>query len=350
MRVNRPFLLPTSKYAGGLEVSLNESINTFGRSTEEFRTYRYLLFDSWSAFSLSPMRSESRRLRKGEGSYLSGRLFHQTFFQKPTQEVERFNAGYNNRWFLVGGITFFRQSYYKTRYVSGFGKTEDVPYGHKIAFYTGYQYALNKHRYYGGVELLKQFVRNSGSFGLVNLSTGAFLSQGKMEDVLIRGRAYWYSRLLYAGRTKWRQQFYSTYTIVLNPVLTGQATINDVSGIRGFSSGYTIGRQRLVVRSETMAWLPTPVFGFRLQPFVSVQAAQIGAETEYLFDNRLYTGLGCGFRIRNENLIFKTLEVRMFYYPNIPEQGSQLVFDLSTVIPLNFSEPMIHSPSFVTFD
>jgi hypothetical protein len=347
---SRSLYLPTTRFTGGISVSVNHSINVFQRSNLEFLEYKYGMFDAWGAFSVSPQRTEKRRLRKGEGAYVSGRVFKQQFFDKPIQDYAQFNPGYNNRWFMLLGLNFFRDRFYKTRYISGFGKTEDVPYGYRFSVLGGYQYTLFRHRYYAGTEFERQFANQNGSFGLFNIGAGTFLCAGRAEDIIINARSYWYSRLLYPGRYKMRQRFYISYAIALAPELTGPTIIpNSESGIRGLALGDNTGHQRLIAHSETTFWLPYIILGFRFANFISVQVGQVGPYDELIFKQTMYAGFGTGFRIKNENLVFKTLEVRAYYYPVVPPYGSKWLVDMSTVVTLNFSSPQIRVPGFIGF-
>ncbi|HLG02466.1 MAG TPA: hypothetical protein VI731_02655, partial [Bacteroidia bacterium] len=351
MSISRPMYLPTLRYTGGISMSLNRSINVFHIPHEDFRNYRYGLLDTWSAFSLSPDKSELRRLRKGEGVYLSGRLFRQNFFITPWQLGELYNPAYNERWFLLGAINFFRDRYYKTRYISGFGKTEDVPYGYRLSFTTGYQFTLFRHRYYAGAEFDRQFFRTQGSFGLYGVGAGSFVFQGRMEDIILRARALWYSKLLYLGHVKLRQKFYATFATALKPLFIGQQLIpNNEAGIRGFNSSVVYGHQRWILQSESTFWMPFMVLGFRFAAFVSVQIAQVAANQEPIFHQTAYAGLGGGFRIKNENTIFKTLEIRSYYYPVVPPGYQKWMIDMSNVVELRFTLPQIKVPGFIGFD
>jgi hypothetical protein len=350
IRASKPYLLPTSQFIWSVETSLNQSINITDRPVADFRNYTCLYGDVWGAYSLSRKRTEERRLRKGEGIYLALRVQKKFFLEKPWQEPEHFNIGLNNQWFTLGSVTFFREKFYKTRYVTGFGKTEDVPYGHKLTFFGGFQYLLFHPRYYAAVEGIKEIALPRGSFGFIRLYMGGFLDAKHAEDVIILSKAYWYTQVFHAGLIKMRQKFFCSYAIVMNPNFANWATINGGSGISGFRSSLVYGRQRIVAGTETTTWFPFPVYGFRIQSFLTFQAAQVGMSKDYIFDNRLYGAVGTGIRIKNENLVFKTLELRAFYYPNAPADISKIVLDMSLYFQLKFAQSPVGAPSFIAFD
>jgi hypothetical protein len=350
VRVSKPYLLPTNHFIWGVESSFNRSINITKRPPLEFRDYTSAYADIWAAYSVSRERTEERRLRKGEGIFLAVHFQRKYFIKRPWQEAEQFSVALNNQWFTVASLTFFRQRFYKTRYVTGFGKTEDVPYGHKLVFYTGFQYMLFYPRYYAAIEASKEIALSSGSFGFARVYAGGFLERNHPKDLLILTRAYWYTRVFHAGLVKMRQKFFCSYAIVKFPEFANWATINAGSGINGFRSALVYGRQRFVVGTETTSWFPFPLLGFRIQSFMSLQAAMVGMDRDYIFDNRMYGGAGVGVRIKNENLVFKTLELRAYYYPNAPKDIPMVVFDMSLYFELKFAQSPVHSPGFIAFD
>ncbi|CAN5750022.1 hypothetical protein BH11BAC7_BH11BAC7_25930 [soil metagenome] len=350
LRLSKPYVLPTSKFIWSMESSINRSINIKKRTEQEFRTYVCAYGDVWGAYSLSRKRTEERRLRKGEGIYLALRIQKKKFLERPVQASEQYSVVLNDQWFTIGSLTFFSQKFYKTRYITGFGKTEDVPYGHKITVSGGFQYQLFHPRYYAAIEATKQIALPEGGFGFLRLNVGGFAGKKRVEDLLILTRAYWYTRVFHAGLTKMRQKFFCSYAIVKNPEFASYATINGGSGISGFRSSLVYGRQRMVTGTETTAWFPFPVLGFRIQSFLTMEIAQVGNDKDYIFDNRLYGGFGTGVRIKNENLIFKTLELRAFYYPNAPADIPEFVLDMSIYFDMKFAQGPVSAPSFISFD
>ncbi|MDQ3110794.1 MAG: hypothetical protein M3R17_12945 [Bacteroidota bacterium] len=350
VRVSKPYLLPTSNFMWSLETSLNRSINLRERDPLDFKNYTCLYGDAWGAYSLSRKRTEERRLRKGEGIYLALRVQKKYFLERPWQVGEQYSTGLNDQWSTIGSVTFFKEKFYKTRYVTGFGKTEDVPYGYKMTVFSGFQYQLFHPRYYAAVEAIKEYALPEGGFGFLRLYMGGFLGRGKPQDMMLLSKAYWYTRAFHLGLTKIRQKFFCSYSIVRNPLFANWATINGTNGISWFRSSLVYGRQRMVAGTETTAWFPYPVLGFRIQAFLTAQIAQVGMDKDYLFDNRLYGGFGTGVRIKNENLAFKTLELRAFYFPNAPADIGAIVLDLSIYFDLKFSQSPVSSPTFIAFD
>lgn len=49
-------------------------------------------------------------------------------------------------------MTLFKQQYFKSQYIYGFGRTEDIPTGHNMKFTAGYYDQRIAHRAYIGLE------------------------------------------------------------------------------------------------------------------------------------------------------------------------------------------------------
>ena len=349
-QLNRSFYRPTSRYSGGLTASINRSNNTFEKPPTDFLNYSYLLTDAWSAYTLIHYKNKVQELKSRDGHYLSGRFFRQSFFDKPIQPAALKSPTYNDQWYVLGSLNFFRQNFYKTRYISEFGKTEDIPYGHFFSVYVGTQYTSFRYRLYSGAEYEREYVFSDGSFARIQFLAGGFFHKNDLEDFILRYDGYWYSKVLFFQTFKIRQMFSSTYAIALHPVLVGPLNVNGSNGIDGFSSNYPSGLQRIVVHSETSCWAPYIVYGFRFVFFASEEIAAIGPNNGFLTDNKLYCGFGGGVRIKNENLIFKSFELKMFYYPNIPPDGTKFRIGISTSLGVSFSQPLIHAPSFISME
>jgi hypothetical protein len=91
---------------------------------------------------------------------------------------------------------------------------------------------------------------------------------------------------------------------------------------------------------ETVCFTPWSVFDFRFVVFGFADLSWIEKQPQYLLDKFPYTGIGLGIRIRNERLVFNTLEIRFAFYPNIASGSKTKALGLS-------GEPVLNLPSFL---
>jgi hypothetical protein len=71
------------------------------------------------------------------------------------------------------------------------------------------------------------------------------------------------------------------------------------------------------------------LYNFRFLVYGFGDLALIGPENRSIFKNSLYSGIGLGIRIRNENLVFKTFQIRFAYYPIIPDDAQHFYLMIS---------------------
>jgi hypothetical protein len=60
------------------------------------------------------------------------------------------------------------------------------------------------------------------------------------------------------------------------------------------------------------------VLGFRFAFFGFADVAFLAATNRIIDKGDFLTGIGVGIRIRNDNLIFNTFQIRIGYFPNPP--------------------------------
>ncbi|NJK86664.1 MAG: hypothetical protein HC906_12535 [Bacteroidales bacterium] len=63
--------------------------------------------------------------------------------------------------------------------------------------------------------------------------------------------------------------------------------------------------------------------------------------------SKAYSGLGAGVRLRNERLIFNTLQIRLAFYPVVPNDAKYQVFQLTGEERLRFENFYISSPEII---
>jgi hypothetical protein len=53
------------------------------------------------------------------------------------------------------------------------------------------------------------------------------------------------------------------------------------------------------------------------------------SENSWIFRGKYYSGLGIGLRLHNESMVFKTLQIRLSFYPNHPKDVGLVGFLLN---------------------
>jgi len=343
----RPLVSPYSHFAGGLLLSHNASYNLYNVADSSFYKYSYDLFDGWVGYNLGinklARHDNSTRNRK----FLAVRYFNYNFKNVPSQVNDNFSPVYNTRQGILGQITLFREEYYKTQYIYGFGTTEDFPYGYNYGLVGGWVRQLNIERPYIGINTSRYLATNSGDFIQLFLRAGTYYYHGGLQDasVLLGGTAF--SRIYFWGQTKIRQYINLSYTQLFNKVVYAPLRINTPYGVRGFTSDSAYGDKRITIQSETEFYLKFKLLGFKFAPFVYADMSLLTPENKDISNSVFYPGIGCGVRTRNENLVFETIEIRIYYFPRTvyDMQGFKVV--VSSNIRFRYNSNYVTAPDFV---
>src|SRR5690606_18911681 len=123
-------------------------------------------------------------------------------------------------------------------------------------------------------------------------------------------------------------------------------------GIERFRSDSAIGTQRLGLSLETVVYIKPTLFGFHFAPFAFADMAMIAPQHTVLIQQKPYFGMGGGVRTRNENLIFGTVELRLYYFPRIPEHEdfSKFRITLSSNLRVKYSSSFVKAPALIRYN
>jgi hypothetical protein len=344
-KLERPLISQYLHMAGGLMVGMNEAHNNYHKPDTTFNRYHYNISDTWIGYNLGVRKFLFLQSVKNR-QFISLRYFRQHFTEVPYQVGERLNFRFNDKQAILAQFTFFNQGFYKTNYVYGFGITEDIPFGYNIAFTTGLYKQLLLKRPYLGIDANRYIVTRNGKLMQYFLRTGTFLNNGRFQDaaLLIGARAY--SPILLYKSLKIRQYFSLSYTRQINRAGLDLLHINNAYGLRYFNLDSASGDQRLNLQTETFVFLLYKVLGFRFAPFVFGDVAVLTPEHKTFAKSDYYYGLGGGMRVRNENLVFGTIELRCIYFPGKSQQDA-FKFTLSTNIRFRYNSIYVKPPDII---
>ncbi len=348
LKLSRPLFQPFTRFAGAVEISDNTSRNVYRESDTTFAQYRYKVQDYWLGYSFG-YRKLPKDLRENRNrKFLALRGFDQHFLNSThTDLTEPDRFAYRDRVSLLAQLTFFRQDFYKTQYVVGFGRTEDIPYGYRISFTSGWEKELGNKRPYAGSELYYNKVRPSGTILTYNVKLASYWRSERPEDGLVSFNFTRYSKIHRVGRMIIRNTLESGYAALFNQNVKRGMDIRDLNGIVGFLPDSLVGLQRVTVSQELTVFTPWKLMGFRLAPIGRVDLALIKRDMGLLRTRNFFSGLSLGLRARNENLIFNTIEARLFYYPKTVERVDHFRFNITTNFRIKYPTNLVNKPATV---
>lgn len=308
--ISRRFVSSTTKYAGGIQVrrvDRNKALDTLQQDTP----LRFAFQDYWLTRSFLLNSENVTRLLIG------GRYTNNNVFTRPEIGPDQYHSLQQYRSFL-GSIALSQQKFYKANLVHQYGRVEDVPYGGIIKITLGREINEFKTRNYAASEL--GFARSFPEFGYLYFSTGlgAFVNNGNTEQGIFNIKSRYFSNLLPVGRHMIRSFINIDYTRGFDRNLDENLNFMTEHGFSGFSNDSIIGRQRLTLNLEAVVFNPVNIYGFKAAFFGFADFSSLTGTNQLFSNGTMLTGLGIGMRIRNDNLIFNTFQIRIGIFPDAP--------------------------------
>lgn len=338
IKVERPLVSQYLHYAGALTVSQSQTVNHYSKPDTVFYDYQYHTLDLWAGYNLGikKFKLANSTLRR---HFVSVRYLRNKFSHVPYQVKDVFNFRFNDREAILGQFTFFRQKFYKTNYIFGFGITEDVPYGYNIALTSGWYRQSRLERLYTGVDANHYVVTGKGNVLQYFLRAGGFLHKSEFQDVSLLLGSSAFSKIYHVKSLKMRQYLRLSYTRQFNRLGMEPLNLSNIFGLSNIPTDSTSGKQRISMHTESILFLNYKLLGFKFAPIASVDITYFTPEQKPLNNTGLYFGLGGGVRTRNENLLFGTTDLRFVYFPPRAQQKSnfQVIFTTNLRLRSNFN-------------
>jgi hypothetical protein len=345
---SRQLVSPYSRFAGALTLSHNKAYNLYNVPEQFVFKYKYNFLDAWIGYNIGVKQLNATNNTIRDRRFIALRYYNRDFLEVPFQVGSNFNPIYNSSQAILAQLTLFRQDYYKTQYIYGFGTTEDLPYGYNVALTAGLHRQLDFQRPYTGINASKYIATGKGDFLQLYFRGGVFLYKGyQLQDASFLFGATAYSRIFFLNSTKIRQYINVHYTRLHNRVTYAPLYINNNFGPRGFLSDSAYGTQRLTLQLETAFYLKFRLLGFQFAPFPYADLSLITPEGSPYSVSLLYSSLGGGIRARNENLVFETIEARAYYFPIAPNNMKGFKIIINANIRFRYSSNYINAPDLV---
>ncbi len=350
--ISRDFISPEIKYAGGVDLGQKFSRQWFVDQQSEEGTmdtllsthnYQNLWFGRSFRINFGPEEWKER-----SRIVISGRYHRKRYVERP-EVTENLNPEFQHSQLFFGSLSFSTSHYFRDRLVYSYGRTEDMPYGQKITLTGGYEKNEFSDRRLMGLDV--SAARFLTGIGYVHgqLVLESYFRNSRSEQGIIRPSVTWISDLSRRGRFRIRHFATLEFTRGVNRFNNEFLTINREAGIRGFRSRYLMGNQRLNINYELVAFSPADFVGFRLAPYFFYDGAFLAQNNDAIYKGKYYHGFGLGIRLKNDNLTFDAIEVRLGFYPNGPEDMGRMKFNFSEHDVAGFKDFNVTAPDVTPF-
>lgn len=345
----RDFLRPQSVYAGGLSALRSfraDRINLNDNVTIEY-PLDFILLDGWYGRKINlGINPTDRRFQ----TTLSGRVRYTSFYDRPSPDIKN-NQYFANSTFYLGSLSFSHRSYVRDHLVYSYGLTEDIPKGYLHELVFGYDHNEFGDRWYSHLFLSTgNLFKNQPFYLYTSLGVGSYWRKSYAEPGMIDFKLNFISPLFKVWNVQARQFVKLNYTIGINRFEIEDLLLRNNSGIRGFRSRIEKGKQRLTLNMESVFFQKKSILNFQSALFSFFDVGIVGPEDQSIFKQDYFAGIGVGLRIRNENLIFKTIQLRLAFYPNHPSDVSSFGFILDEVSKSRFYNFQPRGPEPLKFE
>ncbi len=240
---------------------------------------------------------------------LTGRYSYARFSRAPLVPADYNPALHDHDAMLFGG-GLYREKFYSANMVYGFGTREYLATGYKPSWSADTRGAnsttrCTRHDLPTGGFRWMGYVMGGFTLGsYIDLQTacGATVRRRRPEVVL--------EPFLFR-RSRIRQFLAFNYTQGWNRG-TGSDEIIRMTRINGLQAlkEHVTGTNRMILNTETVFFTPYQPLGFRIALFGFADFGLIGYSPN-IFKNDFFTSFGFGVRIKNERLIFNTIQIRL---------------------------------------
>jgi hypothetical protein len=348
-QLNRALVHPFTRWAGGLELSRNYSSNVYTEPENLFAKYSYTIQDLWTGYSFGHARLPNSQLENRNRKFIAIRGYHKNFTETPTVPLyPKDKLLYRDRVAILGQLTFFKQDFYRTKYVLGFGRTEDVPYGYRASLTGGWEKENGSQSPYLSVDLYRNRVNEGGMIYSYGGKIGTYWSRDQFQDALVQFNVTRFSKVYPLGKSNVRHWQNIGYAQQFNQQNKNGLNVGGSNGILGFQPDSLSGARRLIFQTEATVYTPWKILGFRLAPVARMDLAFLAkANGSFFQKSNYFSGHSVALMARNENLIFNTVEARFYYYPRTVENIANTRFELRTNLRIKYPTNLVTPPGTV---
>ena len=351
IRGNRPLLTPNSKWTWGFEWNNAHNENVFPNKWSDslfnsYYNYNLKHFDAWIGYQL--FSNQISLAANNVHYFVQLRFLENIFKQRPTDYLAQIDKNYQNIEAFLASFTLFKQQIIRTQYLYGFGRNEDLPTGKSIVITSGNYRREQSSLPYLGIKLENYKLLSNENYRHGTLSAGSSYADGQLQDVRFIASIEQINKLRYLeSGYKYRSFINLSFTQTLKNKFNEALLISSSYGIPQLNKERIYGGTRITANWESVWYNSRSFYGFRTSPFAFGNITYLRTVGQPIKSGDIYTSIGSGMRVRNENLIFGTIELKAFYFPRTNRQLSPWNISLITNLRYKYNSSIINKPDFV---
>lgn len=310
--------------------------------------YQSHLFEAWGGRLVGIKNPLTERDDRWRG-FVGLRLMQETFNKVPDKYQHAYHYLYTDLKAALLSFSVFKQTYFRTKYIYGFGRNEDVPEGLDFSIIAGYTNKYNVDRSYFGVDFRRSYFSKKKNYFDLTARYGTFLNADRFEDISVLFNLNYITRLRQLS-PRWTQRWFYTasFARTFRDYLNDPLFLETEYGIPMLSNGDIEADMRTTLKAETIffngKW---NIAGFKLAPLVGAAVTVLKPVDKALEKTDLFSMASAGVRVRNESLIFGTIEARANFFPRTTNGQSNFGFSVKTNLQFKYNNSYVRKPDFI---
>ena len=345
LALKKEFLTTRTRWAGGASfMRVFSSALLVDKDIEKpVKLFNYRFVDAWGGYSWQ----RPRLYTFNQNFFVTARFTAIRFFDRP-EVLPDSNHFYYNRDTYIAAASYIKLKYFKANLIHDFGRAEEIPSGLYGTFIIGHEkQEFDDFFYLGTGWTYSWYNAHADHFYSFSAALGSFFNSYKMESGVFKLDGNYISPLYRAGKNRFRLYARVDYTRGINR-LPGDSIYFRRKDIHGFDNRATRrtlgGNHRLSASLSTTLFLSRIKWGFRASLSAYADMGMLATGRTMLVKQAPYWGVGASLNLRNDNIVFKNLSVRVVYYPRVAGNIDHFHFSAHANRESGFHDYKVHAP------
>jgi len=204
-------------------------------------------------------------------------------------------------------------------------------------------------RPYAGFDYQRNYFSDSKNYVNYIIRFGTYFNQNRFEDISGLTSIEYFTRLRKISGSNWYTRHFLSGSITqqVKTVLNEPLRLTSIFGIPEFRNELTRASTRITANCESVFYNTQKNYGFSFAPFIFSNITYLKSIGEGFDKGDIFTSFGTGVRTRNENLVFGTMELKVFYYPRTTDRMTPWNLTFNTGLRFKYNSQLLKRPDFV---
>jgi len=347
-----PLVSPYHSITGAFDISSNRSINRYIDDSIHKRLfqYNYRNVDAWVGLSIGASKQLKYNFSSRKKQLIALRILNRDFLTTPTITLTDYDSRYTDLKGYLVSYTKFQQDFYHTNFIYGFGRNEDIPEGFNLTYTGGYTIQNDFQRLFLSVDYQRSYLSRNKSYLNFNIKVGGYYNNDRIEDFIFFASVEKFTKLRHLGSSKWYSRHFISGSVAqqINTFLNDPLRLSSIYGLPLINNPSTTSSGRATLNAETVFYNTWSFFGFRFAPFCFTNITFLKTTGISIANGEFYSAVGSGFRTRNENLVFGTIELKLYYFPRTVDNMNHWNVTLNTDLKFRYNSQFVNKPNIIT--